>query len=246
MPMESLDPVRLVGRSFSTNFHYIPHEHSHMSIIAEISIPATEFRFGEALTRGPPAHIELERLIPSEEMAIPYIWVECEDIEDFERSLREFRQVTNLKRLDRLDHNHGRTLYRIEWDEKQDLLVGILTVHGAILEAHGGNEWKFQLRFDDHDRLAEFYNFCMDTNITLRLDRVFSLSEAYRHGRMFELTPRQREALVLAAKLGYFETPSRATLNEIGEELGISSQAASKRIRGGVEKLVTNGLLTTV
>ncbi|RBI59688.1 hypothetical protein DMJ13_21385 [halophilic archaeon] len=42
----------------------------------------------------------------------------------------------------------------------------------------------------------------------------------------------------MAARFEYFETPSREALDEIGEELGISSQAISKRIRGGIEKLV--------
>ena len=85
----------------------------------------------------------------------------------------------------------------------------------------------------------------MEGGIKITVDRVFTLTEEYSGGRMFDLTAEQREAVVLAANRGYFETPSKVTLEEIGAELGISSQAASKRIRGGVEKLVTNALLSS-
>lgn len=213
-----------------------------MSVIAEISIGAEEFKFGEALAAGPPAHIELERVVPGDEAAIPYLWVETDDVNSFEESLRKLPEV---ERIDRLDQVNDRTLYRMEWAAKDGLLVGILASDGAILEAHGGNEWMFQLRFDDHERLGEFYNFCMQAGIKITVDRVFTLTEGNRRGRRFDLTEEQREALVIAANLGYFESPSKVTLDEVGGELGISSQAASKRIRGGVEKLVNNALLTT-
>lgn len=211
-----------------------------MSVIAEIAVDADEFGLGEALTAGPTAHVELERLVPGDGSSVPYLWVECDDQYGFERTLGGHPKVAHIERLDQVG---DQTLYRVEWADDHDLLVGILEADGAILDAHGGTEWLFQLRFDDHERLAAFYNYCMEAGVTIQIRRVFSLTEEYRRGHAFGLTPDQREALVLAARRGYFETPSKVTLEELGEDLGISSQATSKRIRGGVEKLVDNGLM---
>jgi predicted DNA binding protein len=212
-----------------------------MSVIAEVAVDADEFGLGRALAAGPPAQVELERLVPDDGSSVPYVWVASDDQSGFERALRRQSRVGHLQRLDRIG---DQALYRIDWTDSHDFLEGILAADGAILEAHGGEEWLFQLRFDDHERLATFYNYCMAHDITIRITRVFTLTEEYRRGRLFGLTPEQREALVLAAERGYFETPSKVTLEEVGRELGISSQAASKRIRGGVEKLVNEGLLT--
>ncbi|WP_458188622.1 helix-turn-helix domain-containing protein [Haladaptatus sp. NG-WS-4] len=213
-----------------------------MSVITEVSIDAGQFRFGEVLASSKPMHIELERVVPMRRAAVPYLWIEDTDYFEFDETLTQEPLVENFDRLDELE---GRVLYRIEWTEKHDIFAGITEAKGALMEGHGGDTWKFQLRFDDHEHIAKFYNYCTKHDIALQIDRVYSLTEEYRRGRMFGLTPEQREALLLAANRGYFETPSRTTLDELGAELDISSQALSKRIRGGVEKLVENALLTT-
>lgn len=45
------------------------------------------------------------------------------------------------------------------------------------------------------------------------------------------LTTRQRETLRLAADRCYFEIPRRATLADLADELGVSDQAISERLR---------------
>jgi predicted DNA binding protein len=64
-------------------------------------------------------------------------------------------------------------------------------------------------------------------------------------GHRFGLTPDQREALVLALNRGYFATPSEVTLDELADELDISRQALSTRIRRGNESILREVLLST-
>lgn len=45
------------------------------------------------------------------------------------------------------------------------------------------------------------------------------------------------DALILALERGYFDTPWGVTLKEIGDELGITQQAASERVRRAAQKV---------
>src|SRR3990170_5173568 len=56
------------------------------------------------------------------------------------------------------------------------------------------------------------------------------------------LTPRQRALLEIAYRLGYYETPSRATLSRIGALVGITKAAVSKHLRAAEPKLVAASL----
>jgi len=52
------------------------------------------------------------------------------------------------------------------------------------------------------------------------------------------LTDRQREALVAAHELGYFDIPRTASLDEVAAELGIGASALSERLRRAQAALV--------
>lgn len=52
------------------------------------------------------------------------------------------------------------------------------------------------------------------------------------------ITEKQQEAMELAMDAGYYETPRRASLGDIADELGISESAASQRLNGAETKLV--------
>jgi predicted DNA binding protein len=56
------------------------------------------------------------------------------------------------------------------------------------------------------------------------------------------LTDEQREVLQVAHDLGYFDVPRSATLADVAAELGISSQAASERLRRGHRQLIAQHL----
>jgi predicted DNA binding protein len=215
-----------------------------MSIIAEFTIPSAEFVFGDVFTEAPDTSIELERIVPATGSMMPYFWVKCTDHEGIERVIRTHPAIRDLTRLDYVDDY---ALYRATWDEDcHDLLGGIGESEGVILEAYSNDRWFFRLRFPNHDKLAGFYNYCTEHSISLHLGRVYTLSERAAEGRQFGLTPEQREALVLALNHGYFDTPSEVSLSELGDELGISQQAMSKRVRGGTKRVLTKALLESV
>jgi predicted DNA binding protein len=211
-----------------------------MSIIAEFTIDSNEFMFGASMANIPNTTIELERIVPTSDAVMPFFWVESGDFSRFEKHVRNDPHVGDLEELDRVD---GSRLYRAVWTEEVDsLLEGLAQAEAVVLEAYGRENWVFRVRFQSHDRLAEFYNYLTANDINLHLDRVFSLTAKDSGGYSLGLTPEQREALVMAYERGYFATPSETTLQEMADELDISSQAFSKRIRGAELKMLNQFL----
>ncbi|EFW93068.1 DNA binding domain-containing protein [Haladaptatus paucihalophilus DX253] len=59
-----------------------------------------------------------------------------------------------------------------------------------------------------------------------------------------ERTEQQHETLRSAMDRGYYEIPRRMTTTDLAEELGVSHQAVSERLRRGHRCLVEHGLPT--
>lgn len=212
-----------------------------MSVILEFSVAAADFELGQLL-RGPPnMHFELERVVPTGEMVMPFVWVTGEDHEAFEQHVRTTPRVKEILALDAIDESK---LYRIEWEDvPTNLIDGISKADATLLEARGDGEWLFKLRFPTHDKLSEFHSFVTEHDIPITVERTFTMTDEGTHGYRFDLTDEQREALILALRRGYFETPSEVALGDMADELGISRQALSHRIRLGNEKVLRETLL---
>lgn len=214
-----------------------------MSAVAEFTLSAEGFALGQALQTADGMKIRLEEAVPVEGLHIPYFWATGGDFEAFERSVRDDPHVEAITRLDRID---GEVLYRITWTKTDHgPLAGIREAGGVIMEAFGDGDWHFRLRFQDHDALEAFYQYCTEHGITLDLDRVHTLTDASNEGRAFELTPEQRETLVLALRRGYFSSPKETNLEQLADELGITKQAVSQRLRKGNEQVLREALLST-
>ncbi len=211
-----------------------------MSVVVEFMIPADAFAFGEALAIQPPLKIELERIVRNGESRIPYVWVSQGDFEEFEREVLQVESVTDLTLLDEVG---DRRLYRVRWDGPEgDLIQGMEQTEGAILQASGASTWTFQLRFPNDERLSEFYAFVSGGDIALDVGDVFVLAED-AEGSTIDLTMEQREALTMAVRRGFYKVPRSITLAELAEDLGVSNQAASERIRRGTDGVLRPVLL---
>lgn len=213
-----------------------------MSVIVEFTISTEDFVFGSALATDEEMRIELEAIVPTASRLVPYFWATGSGFEAFERHVLREPDIESISQLDRIGDT---ALYRVEWSTDADgLLDGLAQTEAVVLEAMTVETgWHFRVRFPDHDLLGQFYNFCIEGEIALHVERVYTLAEASRAGRSFDLTQKQREAIVLAVQRGYFRVPREVDLTDIAEELGISQQAASKRVRRGADKVLRGALL---
>lgn len=207
-----------------------------MSVIAEFTVPSSDFRLGRTLEPLPDIKLELETLVPSKDRIIPYFWAEDGDFQAFESVLMGDRMVLDLKMMDEIDK---RRLYRVDWHtDINGLVQGLISHEAAILQALGDNEeWEFRLRFENTHDLSEFHTHCVNNNIQIELDRMYNPIEETMEESRFGLTRSQREVLVTAHELGYFEVPRRSTLEEVAGQIGISDSAASERLRRAQNKI---------
>lgn len=217
-----------------------------MSVIVEFTVPTDEFLFGSTLTTNSAVAISLEEIVPMDSTMIPYFWATGDDLESFEKHALSDPHIDAIRQFDRIEDS---ALYRVDWHHDDvGLLDALVETSAVVLEAYSDetavNRWNFRVRFPNHDLLGGFYNVCTDNEITIHIGRVYTLTEASRAGRAFELTPDQREALVLAVQKGYFKVPRETDLGEIAAELDISQQATSKRIRRGADKVLRTSLLS--
>lgn len=212
-----------------------------MSIVAEFTIGSDEFLLGQLIAAHPNLTVELERVVPAERRVMPYVWGHGEDLPAFEAALESDPHVDSVTVLDRLPDS---ALYKIEWNEPAEQLVhGITRTDATILEAHGDDEWLFRIRFDSHEGLAAFHEYCTDHGIEYHLDRVYTLSDRSEASERFGLTEVQYDTLVAAVRRGYFEIPRQVSLADLAEEFDVSEQAVSERVRRATNRVLEHVLL---
>ncbi|WP_440990754.1 helix-turn-helix domain-containing protein [Haloarchaeobius baliensis] len=214
-----------------------------MSVIVEFRVDPDQFTLGRVVASVDGLRAEIERIVPTGNEALPFFWAIGECFDELEERLFEEPSIAEFTVLDRVGDS---VLYRIEWtDPHSGIIDGISETGGTILQARGNHEWLFRLRFPNHDTVARFHNYCQENDITITIDRLFTLTKDADIGHEFDLTPEQREAIVLAVRRGYFATPKEVSLAELAAELDISQQAVSARVRGANEKILENVLLSS-
>ncbi|QCJ47467.1 MULTISPECIES: helix-turn-helix domain-containing protein [Haloprofundus] len=100
--------------------------------------------------------------------------------------------------------------------------------------------WSLRMQFPDRASVSAYRQRCIDTGLSFQLHRLYRGSP---NGRTrYGLTAAQEAVLTAAFEAGYFEVPRRCSLADIGEKLGISGQAASERLRRGLQALLQSTL----
>jgi predicted DNA binding protein len=212
-----------------------------MSVIAELHVDAEQFALGRILPPVRGTRLELERVVPTGETTVPLVWVETADPDRFAEAVRSQPTVDSFDELDRFDTE---ALYALHWDTRSDdFLAAISQEEGHLLDATGAaGTWTFELRFRSHESLSAFQRHCEATPVLYDVRRVTTTTEpAGRHWH--GLTESQREALHLAVESGYYDIPRRRSTMDLAEELGISDQAVTERLRRAIVALSRSTLL---
>ncbi|WP_136717542.1 helix-turn-helix domain-containing protein [Halorientalis salina] len=212
-----------------------------MSVIAEFRVPPTDFELGRVLSVEGMSAIELETLVPVGDSTVPLFWVYNSTRGSFVERVQRHPAVTDVSEVDEFE---DRTLFTLDWDANQDhVFRGISDHEGQLLSATGTTDaWEFELRFPDHDALSEFTAHCEDAQISLEATSVYNPTRADA-GPWYGLTDPQREAITLAVRRGYYDIPRGCTTKQLADDLGISDQAVTERLRRAIVALVTHTLV---
>lgn len=214
-----------------------------MGIITDITVPSTAFELGSSLAQVEKAHITFERTVPTGDRLFPYMWVHTADHTRFCQLLQVNQAVESVRLV---HHQDTQGLYDVVWQDETDGFLSCLKNTEAVVLKAGGSTtaWEFELRFDCHEDVAAFQRECSEQDISITVDRIVTKSVVEPPGE--KLTGPQRETIELALERGYFDVPRKTTMVELAEELGISDQAVSARIRRAMKKLSEHLLLPEV
>ena len=211
-------------------------------LIAKIEVPAEAIGLATVLHEIPTIAVEGEQLVPSWQDQVPYLWVTDSDFTAFEDAVANDPTVLSIQQV--ATFNSG-SLYELEWaDTDHHLRAWLRQAEIPLLEAEAYGEtqtWQLKLRIASRDQLTALQKYCEDNAFAFELLRLYSL-DAPKMGQ-YNVSPKQREALVTAYKMGYFEIPRDCNLSDVAEVLEISTRATSERLRRGETNLLATTLL---
>jgi hypothetical protein len=212
-----------------------------MATIVRGTVPASQFALNHTLEALPDVEVECERIVRSGDDAVmPLLWVRYADRDEVEAAFEADPTVGNVTCLSDLDEE---LLYRMDWIDHVDLLLQMLTnAEATVLDAYGrGSRWKLRVLYPERDEFSTTHEFCAEHGLSFDVASIREI-DGEPAGR-FGLTESQYRALVLAVQRGYYEVPRRTTLEELADEVGVSHQALSERLRRATGSLAEDALL---
>lgn len=210
-----------------------------MAIIVRGRVPAPEFALAETLTKLSDVALEVERIVASDEDAVmPLLWVRGVDHTTVIRVLSDDSSVREVELLSAFEDEEEEHLYRMEWVSEIELVLQMLTTAGAtIMEAFSGDtSWSLRVLYPSRDALTATVEYCEVKGLTFAIESVHEM-EGDPSGR-YGLSEVQYKALTAAAEAGYYHVPRDITMQALAEDLDVSHQAFSERLRRAVDTLV--------
>lgn len=211
-----------------------------MPTIVSGTVPASDLALSHSLEALPELLFEVERIVTSGDDALmPMLWVRGGSRAEIESTLGEDPTVDDVDLLGEFDDE---CLFRMEWVSRIDLIMQMLTNSEAtVLDAVGKNDrWKVRVLYPRRSLFSKTHDFCEEHGVEFDVSSIRELDEepAGRYG----LTSAQYEVLSEASRRGYFKVPREVSLSELADELDISHQAASERLRRATDALVEDTL----
>jgi predicted DNA binding protein len=207
-----------------------------MTSIADLEIPGDGTGLAELFEAVPSLTCEMERVIASSGHGL---WLSGPSQAEIERAMSDASAIDGYTLITSDD---GRWLYDVRFDpETVDVFDLVLEEGGTVLSASAsGGTWLLSVRVLDREDVSSLYDELVDHEVMPTIVRLFDVADE-SHSQC-GLTQRQYETLVAAIDHGYFEIPREVSMQELSEELGISHQALSERLRRAYRALVTSEL----
>ncbi|MBX0297953.1 helix-turn-helix domain-containing protein [Haloarcula nitratireducens] len=212
-----------------------------MTTLVSATVPACEIALADVFASLSDVDIEAERIVEGgDDIVMPLLWIRNADRDEFEAACAGDPTVDEIELLADFETE---LLYRMQWIDQVGLLLQMLTnANASILEAVGKNgTWHLRILYPSREQLAETKTFCSEHELSLTINAIREM-DGEPSGR-YGLTTGQYQALVTAVNAGYFAVPSDITLNELADEMNISHQALSERLRRGIHALIEDTLL---
>jgi predicted DNA binding protein len=211
-----------------------------MGTVVDATVRSGQFVLADTFDRLPTATFEaLPVGSPEANTVMPFLCVDAPASMALESVLSA---DATTETVDLLSRDNRVRIFRIRWRSPGPAVVGALVSNGVLVTARAREDhWSFRLLFADRDDVSATIDACRKVDVDLQISRVVSDTEPVsRDGDI--LSEKQFHALSLAFERGYFAIPRRITLENLADEVGVSHQALSERLRRG-QQVVLSELL---
>lgn len=212
-----------------------------MSVVAEFQVRSPDLPMEQALESVPAMEIELVTEVGTDpDRPYLFFWARGDDFQAFDAALAADPTVAEVQVYTEFEEE---VLYRLRVTAETEVVsYPVLLELGAdrLQTVHLDGWWHVRMRFPNRSALSDLHGWYRDRGVEFDLERIYTDPG---HDGASNLTDPQREVLQVALRLGYFEVPRQSSMDEVAEELGISEQAVSERLRRGHKKLVARHLL---
>lgn len=212
-----------------------------MGTIVEATLPAEQFALSETLQRRPITEFEtVQVVIDGTDRVMPFLWATGGDLDGLPAVVADDPTTRNVDVLTALDEEY---LFRMEWANRVRTVCTVMVEeNGTILDAYAKNDaWIFRILFPEHDAVSSTHALCEEYDLDLEFERIYDLSGSLRRGR-YGLTESQYETVLTAYDRGYYAVPREITLADLADDLDVSHQALSERLRRAHGTLVERAL----
>lgn len=212
-----------------------------MATVVDMTVPTGQFALAESFANVPDATVETVRVAAHNPRSVmPFIRVDTEHTSAFDDALRADESTRSVTRLSETD---DATLYRVMWGNRvQGAIETFVQADGSLLGAVGEEDrWKLRLLFPDQASVSKTYNNWRSRNIDPSIQRVNGVTDMIDYNGI-DLSSCQQETLIEAFETDYYDVPRGITLDGLADELDISHQALSERLRRGHRNLIATTL----
>ena len=207
-----------------------------MTTVVDLNVRAADTVMGAVFEAVPSTTCEMEQSVASEGYRL---WLAGAERTAIDTALEDAPSVEEYAPVLTGDE---RWLYDLEFtDHSVNVFEQVANGRGTVLNASAADgRWKLRVRFGDRDDVSHAYDRLVERDVTVDLVRLTDLTEESlpEHG----LTPKQYETLLAAHEHGYFTIPRETSMQELADELGVSHQALSERLRRAYRTLVATEL----
>lgn len=205
-----------------------------MGVIAEFTVDGPDLLLKDPLDAAPEMTVSVEEDTASREgLPIFYFWASDGDFAAFDAALADDVDIAEYEVLETVE---DRQMYRVRfsrtsfYDAYRESTATFLSLSGD----HRG--WRLQMRFPDRESLRRYRQSYEEEGVSFVVHRLYT--DTSGPGDEYGLTEKQRRALALAHREGYFSQPREVTLDDLAAQLNISPQAVSARIQRGLDALL--------
>lgn len=212
---------------------------------AEFRLSSSSLALIDLAASIPNTRIQLDEVVGVDHSVL-LCWIEAESYDTVETTLDAEASIAAWTLLEAATE---RRLYRLRMAEPAEVQVaipeefikrGTTPIHATIT----GNGWLMRARFPDRTTLREYRDACHQRGISFTLERLYQpTTDPEDEGlSLAGLTPKQREAVLLAHEEGYYDLPRGADLTDLSDRLGISRRSLSDRLRRAEREIIATAI----